>query len=435
MQHESSTEDERAQPCNIDAEKSALGAVLLDPTFDTIEKVRALGLEPGDFWSPAHRFTYESMAKLADAGEPLDFVTLCDAISEAGNLDSVGGRSAVSALINGSMRPANVASHVAIILEKAKRRRIIKTAEAMAQQAADPGADASTVLTTASNALELVQGSDFGALQLRPVALCEADPEPVPLIRQTGDHFGSVVAVGEVGILTGAGKVGKSTLARQLGVAASAYSESPNYWQEVAGLDVRGVAVALVTYEDSNRRTFESCRMLAAPDPIPDGLHVMQAQGHPMFGVAEGASVNSRPQRLPAWFQIWAQIRQAGIGLVIIDPLGSAFMANTDSQSGARAFIEALRIEADRAGCGVLLVAHPTKGARHVKADAKDPGQVSGSAAFSDAARSVMVLTPELLSCETANYSKAFKVLLSHIEKDGRFIGFKPSMGAVTGDA
>ena len=124
MQKELTTEEQTPQPYNLDAEQTVLGAVLLNNTL--IEKVRALGLEPGDFWSPAHRFTYESMAKLADAGEPLDFVTLCDAISEAGNLESVGGRSAVSALITDSMRPANVASHVAIILEKAKRRRIIQ---------------------------------------------------------------------------------------------------------------------------------------------------------------------------------------------------------------------------------------------------------------------------------------------------------------------
>ena len=434
MQRKFTTEDERAQPCNIDAEKSTLGAVLLDNTL--IEKVRALGLEPGDFWSPAHRFTYESMVKLADAGEPLDFVTLCDAIAEAGNLDSVGGRSAVSALITDSMRPANVASHVDIILEKAKRRRIIKTASAMAQQAADPGADASTVLTTASNALELVQGSDSATLQLRRVAECAVDPEPVPLIRRTGDHFGSVLAVGEVGILTGRGKIGKSTLARQLGIAASVNSKAPNYWSMASGLDVRGVAVALVGYEDSDRRTYESCRLLADPNPIPAGLHVMQAAGHPMFGNPEGASKHSRPQRLPAWFQIWAQIRQAGIGLVIIDPLGSAFMGDADSQSAARAFIEALRIEADKAGCGVLVVAHPTKGATATNAKATDAGQISGSAAFSNTARSVMVLTDNKLSVPISNYCAPFYVPLEHIKKDGRFIGFKPTGGSSAyGDA
>ena len=81
-----------------------------------------------------------------------------------------------------------------------------------------------------------------------------------------------------------------------------------------------------MTYEDSDRRTYDACRLLADPNPIPGRLHVLQAQGHPLFGVPEGAAIHSRPQRLPAWFQIWAQIRQAGIGLVIIDPICTAFM-------------------------------------------------------------------------------------------------------------
>ena len=54
-----------------------------------------------------------------------------------------------------------------------------------------------------------------------------------------------------------------------------------------------------------------------------------------------------------------------------------------------------------------------------------DPGQVSGSAAFSDAARAVMVLTDDKLSMETANYSGPFTVPLGRIETDGRLVGFE----------
>ena len=406
---------------------ATLGAILLDSTL--IEQARSLGLEPRDFYSPAHGMIFASMAKLVEDGKPLDFVTLVDALKDAGNLEHVGGASAVSSLTDGVTKLENLASHIGIIQHKAKLRLVIKTAEDLAQHAADPGADPASVLSVASNALELARGSDSGPLQLRPVAECATEPEPFPLIRRAGDLFGSVLAVGEVFILAGAGKVGKSTLVRQIGVAAAACPGDDHYWQEVAGLDVRGVAVALVTYEDSDRRTYDACRLLADPNPIPGRLHVLQAQGHPLFGVPEGAAIHSRPQRLPAWFQIWAQIRQAGIGLVIIDPMGSAFMGNADSQAAARAFIEALRIEAARSGCGVLVVAHPTKGARNANAAIDDPGQVAGSVAFSDAARAVMVLRDDRLSVQTANYSRPFDVPLAHIEKDGRLIGFKPSGG------
>ena len=265
-------------------------------------------MEPGDFSIPVHRLIFEALVTLADAGHPLDFVTVCNALSDAGNLESVGGRAAVSDLIGGSLRLANLESYVGIIKDKSKLRRVMVAGDDLVKHAADPGADADTLLSVASNALELVRGSDTGALQLRRVADCKADPEPFPLIRRSGDRFGSVLAFGEVGILTGKGKVGKSTLARQIGAAAAGCPGDDNAWQEVAGLDVRSGAVVLVTFEDSDRRTYEACRLLA--DPIPERLHVMQAQGHALFGVPEGAPLHSRPQRLPAWFQVWAQIRR-----------------------------------------------------------------------------------------------------------------------------
>ena len=413
------SDSESPIPQDTEAEQALLGAVLLDNTL--FEQARSLGLEPLDFWSPAHRVIYESMAKLADAVQPLDFFTLCNAISDSGNLESVGGRSAVSALIDGGMKLANLESYVNIIKEKAKRRRIIKTAEAMKRQAADPGADAEILLSVAADSLELARG-DVGGLQLRPVQECGTDPEPVPLIRRTGDRFGSVLAVGEVCILSGPGKVGKSTLARQITLGAASWAGRPDAWQEVAGLDVRGGPAALVTFEDSDRRTFNACRLLK--DPIPAGLGVLQARGHPLFGVREGEHLQARPQRLPAWFQVWAQIRKAKARLVVVDPIGSAFLGNSASVEAARAFIDALRTEAERAECGILLIAHSTKDARK-EGKAGDPGQVSGSAAFSDAARAVMVLAHDRLSLELGNYCRPFQVDLEPITEGGRFAGFR----------
>lgn len=414
--------EDRTLPQDPESEQALLGAVLLDSAH--LDAVRG-ELTPADFWSWAYREIFRAMLAVHDAGGPLDLEAVSRALEAADHLEAVGGRSAVSNLIDGAIRLANVRTYVARIRDKSQRRGLIRLGNDLAEQWAHEPGDVGELLARASERLDQLRAGGGGGLRLRPVRDCAADPEPVPLIRRAGDRRGSVLAVGEVALLAGQGKVGKSTLARQLCVAAAACPGGLKAWKEVAGLEVAGGVSALVTFEDTDRRTFESCRLLE--DPLPEGLGVMQARGHPLFGVREGEHLQARPQRLPAWFRAWAQIRQAKARLVVIDPVGSAFLGNSASVEAARAFIDALRTEAERAGCGVLLVAHSTKAARKEKeVDADDPGQVAGSAAFSDAARAVMVLAHERLSMLRGNYSQPFTVKLEPIRTaEGRFAGFR----------
>ena len=432
------SDSESPIPQDTEAEQALLGAVLLVP--DHLEEVRgALTLE--DFWSPAHREIFRAMLAASDAGGAVDLVTVSGRLEDAGQLEAVGGWAAVSKLIGGAIRLSNVAAYATRIKDKSNRRALMRLGVELADKwAHDPG-DVEDVMAAASGALELIRAGDGGGLEDSPVQDCGSEPEPVPLIRRAGDRFGSVLAVGEVCILTGPGKVGKSTLVRQIASAAAdaasmaecAGAGSLDVWQEdVAGLDVRGGPAFLVTYEDSKRRTHDACRLLC--DPIPPGLRVLQARGHPLFGVREGEPMTNRPQRLPAWFRVWAQIRKAKARLVVIDPLGSAFLGNSASVEAARAFIDALMDEAERAECGLLLVAHSTKDARK-DGKADDPGQVAGSAAFSDAARAVMVLAHDRLSLELGNYCRPFQVDLEPITEGGRFAGFREAKPSCRTDA
>lgn len=100
--------------------------------------------------------------------------------------------------------------------------------------------------------------------------------------------------------------------------------------------------------------------------------------------------------------------------LVIIDPISAALENVDTSQTGpVRAFMRELVVEAKRADCGVLLVAHDTKSARNEARAGRDPGAgaVAGSASWYDAARGVLYLRREpgnsgrrLLECLKSNY-------------------------------
>jgi replicative DNA helicase len=61
------------QPHSTEAEKTVLGALLLDP--EAIVKVSDL-LVPEDFYDPTYRLIYQSIYELYQQHEPIDFVTV-----------------------------------------------------------------------------------------------------------------------------------------------------------------------------------------------------------------------------------------------------------------------------------------------------------------------------------------------------------------------
>ena len=75
-------------PQNIEAEQSILGSILLEN--NAINSVLEL-LSPGDFYSEAHRKIFSVIIELSERNEPVDFITLSNALKGKNMLDSVGG--------------------------------------------------------------------------------------------------------------------------------------------------------------------------------------------------------------------------------------------------------------------------------------------------------------------------------------------------------
>ena len=96
-----------------------------------------------------------------------------------------------------------------------------------------------------------------------------------------------------------------------------------------------------------------------------------------------------------------------------------------------RSFLDAVRQEAEPLGAGVLLIAHTTKAARKPQDNGIDPGAVSGSAAWTDAARAALLLSREddgdlwRLDSIKANYSAPVKLSLCAQYQDNGLGGFK----------
>src|SRR6185369_3537275 len=84
-------------PQNLDAEKSLLGSLLLDR--ESINKIVDF-LRPEDFYNRAHQIIYENILKLFEKREPIDLLSLSNKLTEAGQLDTIGGVGYLTSLVN-----------------------------------------------------------------------------------------------------------------------------------------------------------------------------------------------------------------------------------------------------------------------------------------------------------------------------------------------
>ena len=85
-------------------------------------------LTANDFYRESHRKIFKAMTQLSERGEPIDLVTLSNVLREQGGLESVGGSSYLSLLVDGMPTAANIASYAKIVREKSILRSLIQSA-------------------------------------------------------------------------------------------------------------------------------------------------------------------------------------------------------------------------------------------------------------------------------------------------------------------
>jgi replicative DNA helicase len=141
---------ERPLPHNLEAERSILGAILLDnhALNAAVEKLRA-----DDFFLPQHRQIFERMIHLGETQQAIDSVTLMEDLSRGGKLEAAGGVAYLSQLADGLPRVTNVEHYARIVKEKAVLRNLAFSAAAIQEQALAGGDDADLILDRAESTI------------------------------------------------------------------------------------------------------------------------------------------------------------------------------------------------------------------------------------------------------------------------------------------
>src|SRR5246127_3766081 len=141
---------EKPLPNNLEAERSVLGAILLDnhALNAAIETLR-----PEDFFLDQHRRVFTHMIALGESQQAIDLVTLTDELHSKGELESSGGAPYLASLADGMPRVSNVEHYARIVREKALLRNLIHATHNIQQRALEGEEGADTILDNAESSI------------------------------------------------------------------------------------------------------------------------------------------------------------------------------------------------------------------------------------------------------------------------------------------
>ncbi|HEY2931389.1 MAG TPA: replicative DNA helicase [Acidobacteriota bacterium] len=141
---------EKTLPHNLDAERSVLGAILLE---DRLYNHAAEFLTRDDFYLDSHKKIYACMEDLSSSSRPIDLITLKDSLTRAGDLESVGGAAYVASLIDGVPRISNIEHYARIVKDKSILRRLIYSANEIILRSFSTEEDALDILEQAEKSI------------------------------------------------------------------------------------------------------------------------------------------------------------------------------------------------------------------------------------------------------------------------------------------
>ena len=121
-------------PANIEAERSILGAILLD---NLAYNQAAEHLKPEDFLLDSHRRIYSRMMDLAESSRAIDHLTLAEELQRHAEFEPIGGYAYISGLLDGVPDRPSIEHYIKIVRDKAMLRGLIHAATSAIARASE----------------------------------------------------------------------------------------------------------------------------------------------------------------------------------------------------------------------------------------------------------------------------------------------------------
>ena len=229
----------KVPPHSIEAERSVLGGLMLDDNaWDNISG--ALAAE--DFYRSDHRIIYRVMADLVERNNPLDIITISEALEGIGELENVGGLAYISDLASSTPTASNIHAYAQIVRERSTVRSLISVAHEIADSGFNPdGRNSATLIDEAESKVFKISDdrpSNGGPESVRP--LLTRAVERIDVLFQTKgaltgissgfrdiDEMTSGLQPADLIIVAGRPSMGKTSFMMNIAESAAISGESP----------------------------------------------------------------------------------------------------------------------------------------------------------------------------------------------------------------
>jgi replicative DNA helicase len=154
---------EKTLPQNLEAERSVLGAVLLDSA--ALSFVVPI-LTRDDFFPDTHRRIYDAMLELSQRSAEIDVITLKEELDHAGSIEKAGGAAYLTSLVDAVPDVGNVEHYARIVKEKSTLRRLIRAGQKIVRDGLAGDQDAEALLGEVTGEIfDIAEGAIQGGFE------------------------------------------------------------------------------------------------------------------------------------------------------------------------------------------------------------------------------------------------------------------------------
>lgn len=140
----------KTPPSDSEAEKSALGAVLIDSSAVSLV---AEYLRPEHFYIREHQLIYQGMLDLFEKQHPIDVVTLKNQLTTSGTLKDAGGAKYLTELLNSVPTSAYVEQYAHIVRAMYTKRKLIEVASRSVENAFENKGDIQELIDSVESSI------------------------------------------------------------------------------------------------------------------------------------------------------------------------------------------------------------------------------------------------------------------------------------------
>lgn len=179
---------DKTVPYSIEAEKSVLGALLLDPIkMGTVQSL----ITEEDFYKRAHQVIYDAMVKVFDRTGVIDLITLINQLDSYDELENIGGREYLVDLSSHTPTSVNIEHYAQIVKDKSILRRLITATEIISNEAYMDADEVSNIMDRSEKLiLSIGEGSQRNRPQEMHDLILEAYERLVKLAEEKRDITG-----------------------------------------------------------------------------------------------------------------------------------------------------------------------------------------------------------------------------------------------------